>query len=319
MKIKVYVILLLLFSKVSYGNENWTTWTSPPTVLSIAFENNTIWCGTDGDGIIAYNKITGDQQIFTTENGLIDNYVYSIAIDNDGVKWFGTKGGISQYDGYNWVSHPINQESFPYGSKINDIIVDHQNKIWVATSKGIYNFNSTQWETKQSGYFNCIAIDNRGIIWAGDSQFFLRLEGTEAIKIGSDVSAVNVGQVKDIIYDKYKNRIFCAVHKGFVTYDDAAEELTVFPSLTSYQVITTDNNGTIWFGNDEGITSIFEEKTTRFTVNDGLPDNNIKTLAFDNDGILWIGDQRGLSSFDGESFKMHLAPYSSNIASIVID
>ncbi|HDY88397.1 MAG TPA: T9SS type A sorting domain-containing protein, partial [bacterium] len=35
---------------------------------------------------------------YTTEDGLADNYVWSIAIDADNVKWFGTDGGVSSFD-----------------------------------------------------------------------------------------------------------------------------------------------------------------------------------------------------------------------------
>jgi len=314
----IYGLLLLAADSVN-AEQNWSSWYKPPTVLSIAFEDNFIWCGLEDGGVISYNKVTEEQQRYTAEDGLIHNIVYCIAVDYNGTKWFGTKEGVSQFDGNNWTSHPINQENYPYGSKINDIAVDQHNKIWAVTSKGIYNYDGTRWQTAQSGYYNCIEIDNSGIIWAGDSQYFLRLEDTEATILGSDVPDVSVGQVKDIIYETYTGTILCAVHRGFVTYDDAVDSLTVFPSLSSYNVITTDNKGTIWLGNDEGLTSINEDKTTRYTERDGLPSNSIKALTFDNDGTLWIGDRQGLSSYDGESFRLHLGPYASHIASIVID
>ncbi|MDC4203360.1 MAG: hypothetical protein MPW14_03895 [Candidatus Manganitrophus sp.] len=36
---------------------------------------------------------------FNTMSGLLGDYVYSIAIDPDGNKWFGTFGGVSRYSG----------------------------------------------------------------------------------------------------------------------------------------------------------------------------------------------------------------------------
>ena len=45
---------------------------------------------------------------YTTEHGLADNLVASIAIDTDGVKWFGTYGGyVSRFDGETWTTYTV--------------------------------------------------------------------------------------------------------------------------------------------------------------------------------------------------------------------
>lgn len=40
-----------------------------------------------------------------------------------------------------------------------------------------------------------------------------------------------------------------------------------------------------------------------WTVEDGLPQNTIKTLLQTHDGFIWIGTPSGLVRFDGLSFK----------------
>jgi ligand-binding sensor domain-containing protein len=41
---------------------------------------------------------------------------------------------------------------------------------------------------------------------------------------------------------------------------------------------------------------------TDFTVEDGLPDNQVNALAQTRNGFLWVGTDGGLARFDGEHF-----------------
>ncbi|MBN1291560.1 MAG: T9SS type A sorting domain-containing protein [Candidatus Latescibacteria bacterium] len=58
--------------------------------------DNSVWMRIDNNfSIVHFDGKTAEY--FTTENGLIHNSVNTIAIDHDGVKWFGTSDGISTY------------------------------------------------------------------------------------------------------------------------------------------------------------------------------------------------------------------------------
>jgi len=42
---------------------------------------------------------------YTTEDGLVDDWVYSMAQDKDGTLWLGTEGGVSVFDGTTWTTY----------------------------------------------------------------------------------------------------------------------------------------------------------------------------------------------------------------------
>ena len=44
---------------------------------------------------------------FTTKDGLADNWVTSIAKGTDKTLWFGTRGGVSSYDGNQWTTYSV--------------------------------------------------------------------------------------------------------------------------------------------------------------------------------------------------------------------
>ena len=45
-------------------------------------------------------------------------------------------------------------------------------------------------------------------------------------------------------------------------------------------------------------------RVTRWTVENGLPQNSIKALAQTRDGYLWLGTLKGLVRFDGVRFRV---------------
>ncbi len=50
----------------------------------------------------------------TSNSGLPDNYVSSIAIDGSGNKWIGTwHGGLAKFDGTNWTVYNTSNSGLP--------------------------------------------------------------------------------------------------------------------------------------------------------------------------------------------------------------
>jgi ligand-binding sensor domain-containing protein len=59
--------------------------------------------------------------------------------DSEGYIWIGTKGGVSRYDGINFVNFSID-EGLP-DSRVVDINEDKNGNIWELTSSGLSVFN----------------------------------------------------------------------------------------------------------------------------------------------------------------------------------
>ena len=60
-------------------------------------DDGILWFGTWGGGVSVYDGKTFLN--LTTEDGLMDNFVWCIHRDPDGAMWFGTRGGVARYDG----------------------------------------------------------------------------------------------------------------------------------------------------------------------------------------------------------------------------
>ena len=103
--------------------------------------DGTQWYGTDM-GIARHkgSQTLENWTIFTTENGLVDNFVQCIAYDNEGSLWFGTKGGISVLKGEEWKS--FTTENGLISNNIQCITVDKEGVIWCGTENGVISFKN---------------------------------------------------------------------------------------------------------------------------------------------------------------------------------
>ena len=75
----------------------------------------------------------------TMEDGLLDNFTYSIFQDDLGYIWIGGKAGLQRYDGYSFLDYSFGYEATKAGVEaftIRHIMQARDGSIWVGTSGG---------------------------------------------------------------------------------------------------------------------------------------------------------------------------------------
>ncbi len=103
----------------------------------------TKWFGTD-QGVASHtgNNTLDNWTVYTTAEGLANNFVQAITADKKGNMWFGTRdGGISVFDGSKWTTYTIAN-----GLNSNNILcltVDSDGIVWIGTDDGVNSFNGT--------------------------------------------------------------------------------------------------------------------------------------------------------------------------------
>jgi ligand-binding sensor domain-containing protein len=105
--------------------------------------DGTQWFGTDLGAARHTGYITMEKwNVFNKDNGLVDNFVQAIAADKKGNIWFGTKGGISVFDGSAWISFTTSD-----GLSSNNILCITEDKngiIWIGTDNGVMSYNNNE-------------------------------------------------------------------------------------------------------------------------------------------------------------------------------
>ena len=103
------------------------------------------WIGTD-EGLAFHGNFDPKQQweLFSEEDGLINNHVLSVRGDGTGITWIGTAAGVSRYDGEAWTSYSVLDGLA--GDSVFCIAIDPDGSVWFGTQNGASNFNGTDWK-----------------------------------------------------------------------------------------------------------------------------------------------------------------------------
>ena len=101
--------------------------------------DGTKWFGT----IMGIAKHTGNNTldnwtVYTTDDGLVHDFVQTITGDKNGKIWFGTKAGVSVFDGSSWISYTT--DNGLASNNILSIATDHDGIVWIGTDTGITSY-----------------------------------------------------------------------------------------------------------------------------------------------------------------------------------
>nr|MBC8230035.1 SpoIIE family protein phosphatase [bacterium] len=197
---------------------------------------------------------------FTTQDGLMQNYVEAIHEDQRGNLWFG-EGGTSCYDGMVFVNY-TEKDGLLYG--IHSICEDGQGYLWFGTLNGIFRYDGKEFVnyTPQDGlgYVPSIYEDQQGYLWFGtNAKGILRYDGKEFINYTE----------KDGLPC---NRFWWGIHE--------------------------DSQGHLWFGTVGGGVAQYDGVAFQsLDVRDGLGGNTVYGICEDSDGFLWFGTDGGATRY----------------------
>ena len=104
--------------------------------------------------------------------------------------------------------------------------------------------------------------------------------------------------------------------KPYVTRPELNDNATGAPARLRFETVRSileDSKGNYWFGSgNEGVCRFDGKELTYFTVQDGLSDNQVRSIHEDRNGVIWFDGGIGISGFDGEKI---ITPTSRNYTS----
>ncbi len=280
-------------------------------------------------------KITPEE-----DNGALgDNYINSIYIDSDGIKYFGTSKGLFSFDGVKWTSYEDN-EGIGTGV-INDIKLESSGtsgEFWLGTNEGLIvaelPVDAVSGATTYTKSNTPVLFDvEEGL--AGDSVIVVQLDENNAKWLGTDggLSVFSGDSWPEINMKSYYNNDFfisnritsiecnndtvyigtkgggvARVVSGSVDAITAASPFEIpWSSLASNNILTVFTDGdTQWYGTDSGVTKHVgtnaKSNWESFTKDDGLANNYVMDIVKDLAGNMWFATQKGISVFDGSQW-----------------
>jgi signal transduction histidine kinase/ligand-binding sensor domain-containing protein/CheY-like chemotaxis protein len=258
-----------------------------PVVTSIAgSRDGTLWIGTL-NGLSRFRD--GHFTTFRATEGLADNRVMALRLDSGGGLWIGTLGGASHWDGTNFLSYT--RKDGLAEDPVTSIETESDRIVWFGHAR----VNGLGGNDGASGLSRF------------DGRSFIGFRSTDGLA-GNDVRGIRSAP---------DGALWIATSKGVSRYDD--KSFTTYSTADGLSRDILQNSaratdGNLWFGyariagfggsGGGGGISVFDGKRFRtYTSQDGLPDENVMTVAADPHGGVWLGTVDGLGHFDGGKFR----------------
>lgn len=121
----------------------------PFPVSSIIFVPGDIaWMGTSGDWAYRYAVQTSEWTHFgdtASVSELPSNFVGAVVSDYRGIVWFGTRQGLTKFDGQQWSTFTQSNSQLP-SNTITALAIDANGNLWIGTTNGaaVYNAAGTK-------------------------------------------------------------------------------------------------------------------------------------------------------------------------------
>jgi ligand-binding sensor domain-containing protein len=271
--------------------------------LTVEASRAAMWVGTSAGVHEIDIKTLQPRHTFTRQDGLANEYVFSVGIDKRGNKWFGTNaGGVSRYQDGNWKTY------FPMHGLADYWVYcfasQKDGTLWIGTWAGANRVDA------KSGKFTTyvrelinewvygLGVDAKDRVWFGTEggvsmfdgkswQSWTHQDGLGAPNTDQLAFSTNTGLGTRSRHD------LATMNEGRSTYN---------PNYVFSIHIAPD--GAVWAGTWGGGVSRFDgRRWTNLTTADGLAGNIVYSITQHRDGALWFGTNRGLSRWDGKRWQ----------------
>lgn len=241
----------------------------------------------------SYSKSEGLNYFRTEFDRYINKNEYSkMAVLRDGTFVVGTKlGGIVSFDEHGKARFMVNTSNGLKDNSINDIYVDNQNKVWVATENGIGLLETNSGLSifnSSNGLRGAVlsVIRFNGILYVGTTVGLFkhyRLETPAGTLYGfRSIRGVYENCWQLCIYD---NHLYAVTSGGLFDIEEGNAEKVMDGSLISMMPITIGENKYVLLGGHHGIifTTISEGKIEKIGNMKNMM-RTVRTIATDIDG-----------------------------------
>lgn len=246
-----------------------------------------------------------------------------IVQDEYGYVWLGTSQGLIRYDSQNtvrFVNDGNNPLSLPH-KNVNDILVDDDNELWVATNGGLCRYNretesfiriSCTYENgpPASKAIHAFQKNRRGQYFLIDRNSFGRFDKSSGrvTRIATEL----INKPSALFLDKH-DKLWIGTRSGSV-FRYSPEEDTVIAVVDQKEELNCIfvDDGRLWIGTEGGGAKLYTcegELLQRLSFEpEGVNSaGDVRSIFKDSQGRMWLGTYQGLFALDGKSLR-HFTP-----------
>lgn len=237
------------------------------------------------------------QTAWTTDSGLPQTSIYSIAQTSDHYLWVGTEQGLARFDGVRFTV--FNRENTPAlpSNYIHRLLGSRDGSLWIGTDSGLARLKDGKWSTWTSrtglsdDNVEDLAEGRDGGIWIGTDQGLDRISGGR-ITVWRARDGLPGEEVSALRFDP-SGALWIALRSGLARFDGihftAWTRKNGLPE-DAVSAVALAPGGSAWAATAHG--RLVRIQNDRIAVEPvQLPQNDIAAMLFDRDGNLWMGFQ----------------------------
>ena len=306
-------------------------WRGKPVMPVLPRGNGEIWAGTEGAGV--YRLKDGEWSHFGAEEGLENQFVWTLLEDRRGQLWAGTwRGGIFRLEGERFVRVP---ELAAITESVTALAESADGALWLGTGMGLARFRDgrLEWFGRDSAPrlpdVRAIALAPDGAVWLGTARHGLaRLQNGQVRTFGA-AEGMPSRAIITLHFELPDTLWIGTLDQGLIRC--RAERFAVvgptngLPNATLFHV-ADDGRGYFWFSSPTGIFRAAKadlnacadgatnavnfvhygrsEGLASPTCTGGFQPSGARTL----DGRLWFPTARGLAELNPAEVRPNLLP-----------
>ena len=295
-----------------YQFKNYDKFLTSGVVDIISKNGNLFILGSKGE-LLQYNY---QQDSFASILNLKDLKFLSFELINDHTIIIGLQQGLIIYDlkskNLSKVLHPK--------SMFNRSIKVHENKIYIASTKGINIYNYYQsinelvkYKTRLENHeILDLNFDNQNRIWVGtyEKGLFI-IDNDDVKKIKTYDQKIKTHTIRSIAFDKNNKALIALEGVGLLIMDDqfnilnklenTPNEINSLSQNSIYEIFVDEENA-YWLGLREvGIDLIYPRDNAFKNIfyipfkPNSISNNNIRSIYYEDGGNVWFGTENGIS------------------------
>jgi ligand-binding sensor domain-containing protein/signal transduction histidine kinase len=216
--------------------------------------NGALWIATSHGGLTSFHD-----GLFAHVGGIGDRAAQTLVADSDGSVWVGGSGGLAQIRNGR-VTRTYTTANGLSGDPVTRLVLDKDRSLWIATAGGLNRLSGGKFEsyTIKDGLPNNDVID---LQLEADATLWVRTQNSEPTR---------------------------RVNGHF--------EPWMIPGVagTGIHSMLKDRDGNLWIASTtQGLLRVAGQQVSRYTIKDGLSNDEVLCLYEDRDGNIWAGTNEG--------------------------